>query len=59
MGQCKKIRTKFAKIKKFVTRTPVIPKRSIASVSKKYTSGEKKKLFFFEFFFKKPSKETY
>ncbi len=42
---CKKIRSKFAILKKFATRTPVSTKRTNRVASKKHTSGTDKKTF--------------
>jgi hypothetical protein len=42
---CKKIRSKFAILKKFATRTPVSTKRTNRVASKNHTSGRDKKNF--------------
>ncbi len=42
---CKKIRSKFAILRKLVTRTPASTKRTNRVASKKHSSGSDKKIF--------------
>ena len=51
---CKKIRSKFAILKKFVTRTPVSTKQTNRVAPKNHTSGTDKKNFLSDLIFMGP-----